>query len=121
MLGPGGYRADRTKGITRVEDLPKAKVVHRRRHRLAASRLQVLALLHDLGNLVVAVDAARFGMNLLNGLRSAALAGRHRIDFLRPIFASWRFVLRGILVASMGFAKRKVVIAISAAPSHLVR
>jgi len=32
MPGPGEYRADRTEGITRVEDLPKAKVVQRSRN-----------------------------------------------------------------------------------------
>ena len=31
MPGPGEYLADRTEGITRVEDLPKAKVVRRSR------------------------------------------------------------------------------------------
>ena len=29
MSGPGEYVADRTEGITRVEDLPKARVVLR--------------------------------------------------------------------------------------------
>lgn len=33
MLGPGEYVADRTEGITRVEDLPKAKVMQRSRNR----------------------------------------------------------------------------------------
>ena len=32
MPGPGEYVADRTEGITRVEDLPKAKVVRRSRN-----------------------------------------------------------------------------------------
>jgi len=32
MSGPGEYRADRTEGITRVEDLPQAKVVKRSRN-----------------------------------------------------------------------------------------
>lgn len=32
MPGPGEYVADRTEGITRVEDLPKAKVVQRSRN-----------------------------------------------------------------------------------------
>ena len=32
MSGPGEYRADCTEGITRVEDLPKAKVVRRSRN-----------------------------------------------------------------------------------------
>ena len=31
MPGPGEYQADWTEGITRVEDLPKAKVVRRSR------------------------------------------------------------------------------------------
>jgi hypothetical protein len=31
MLGPGEYRADCAEGITRVEDLPKAKVIRRSR------------------------------------------------------------------------------------------
>lgn len=32
MPGPGEYRADRSEGIRRVEDLPKAKVVQRSRN-----------------------------------------------------------------------------------------
>jgi hypothetical protein len=32
MSGPGEYRGDRTDGITRVEDLPKAKVIRRSRN-----------------------------------------------------------------------------------------
>ena len=32
MSGPGEYVADRTEGITRVEDLPKARVVLRNRN-----------------------------------------------------------------------------------------
>ena len=32
MSGPGEYRADCTEGITRVEDLPKAKVIRRSRN-----------------------------------------------------------------------------------------
>ena len=32
MAGPGEYVADGTEGITRVEDLPKAKVVRRSRN-----------------------------------------------------------------------------------------
>jgi hypothetical protein len=31
MTGPGEYTADVSEGITRVEDLPKTKVIHRRR------------------------------------------------------------------------------------------
>ena len=65
MAGPGRYVGDVTEGITRVEDLPKAKVSKRRRnyrHRLcpecgrSAYRLRtVVRLLHDLG------DAASLG------------------------------------------------------------
>ena len=33
MLGPGEYMADSTEGITRVEDLPKAKTIQRSRNR----------------------------------------------------------------------------------------
>ena len=33
MSGPGEYVADRTEGITCVEDLPKAKLVKRSRNR----------------------------------------------------------------------------------------
>ena len=33
MLGPGEYMADSTEGITRVEDLPKAKIIRRSRNR----------------------------------------------------------------------------------------
>ena len=32
MSGPGEYRADCTEGITRVEDLPKAKIIRRSRN-----------------------------------------------------------------------------------------
>lgn len=32
MPGPGEYRADRTEGIIRVEDLPQAKLVKRSRN-----------------------------------------------------------------------------------------
>ena len=32
MPGPGEYRADRTEGITRVEDLPKPRIVRRSRN-----------------------------------------------------------------------------------------
>jgi hypothetical protein len=62
MSGPGEYRADCTEGITRVEDLPKAKIIRRsrnfsrrpcpvcarscRRHRIVERPL------HDLGDLV---------------------------------------------------------------------
>jgi len=63
MPGPGEYRADRTEGITRVEDLPKARVV--RRSRVYAGRpcpqcgrscyrhRTVERTLHDLGDLVL--------------------------------------------------------------------
>ena len=62
MSGPGEYRADRTEGITRVEDLPKAKGVQRSRS--FSSRpcprcdwscyrnRTVERTLHDLGDLV---------------------------------------------------------------------
>jgi len=60
MIGPGVYVPDITEGITRVEDLPKAKVVrrsrnHRRRPcpycRRSAYRLRtVQRVLHDLGD-----------------------------------------------------------------------
>ena len=32
MFGPGDYVADKTQGITRVEDLPKAKIIKRSRN-----------------------------------------------------------------------------------------
>ena len=62
MPGPGEYVADRTEGITRVEDLPKAKVVERSRnyprrqcpqcgHSCYRNRT-VERTLHDLGDLV---------------------------------------------------------------------
>jgi hypothetical protein len=60
MSGPGEYRADRTEGITRVEDLPKAKVIGRSRnfsHRpcpeceRSCHRHRILQrTLHDLGD-----------------------------------------------------------------------
>jgi hypothetical protein len=60
MSGPGEYRADRTEGITRVEDLPKAKVIRRSRnfsHRpcpeceRSCHRHRILQrTLHDLGD-----------------------------------------------------------------------
>jgi hypothetical protein len=63
MSGPGEYVADRTEGITRAEDLPKAKVVRRSRNsaRRACPRCRrscyrkrtVERTLHDLGDLVV--------------------------------------------------------------------
>ena len=62
MSGPGEYRADRTEGITRVEDLPKAKVVQRSRNfssrpcprcdRSCYRNRTVERTLHDLGDLV---------------------------------------------------------------------
>lgn len=62
MPGPGEYRADRTEGITRVEDLPKAKLVRRSRNsrrRLCPEcgrscyRHRVMErTLHDLGEMV---------------------------------------------------------------------
>ena len=33
MAGPGEYVADRTEGITRVEDLPKSRIIQRSRNR----------------------------------------------------------------------------------------
>ena len=60
MAGPGQYVADVTEGITRVEDLPKPKIVRRsrnyRRRRCprcegSAYRLRsVTRVLHDLGD-----------------------------------------------------------------------
>ena len=62
MPGPGEYVADRTEGITRVEDLPKAKVVPRSRNvlrrpcpecgRSCYRHRTIQRTLHDLGNLV---------------------------------------------------------------------
>ena len=62
---PGEYVADATEGITRVEDLPKPKVVERKRSRKrrpcprceeSAYRLkQVRRVLHDLGDSVLAL------------------------------------------------------------------
>ena len=62
MSGPGEYRADRTEGITRIEDLPKAKSVERSRNYLRRPCPQcgrscyrnrtVERTLHDLGDLV---------------------------------------------------------------------
>jgi len=63
MSGPGEYVADRTEGITRVEDLPQAKVVKRSRNYSRRPCLQcgrscyrnrtVDRTLHDLGELVL--------------------------------------------------------------------
>jgi transposase len=60
--GPGEYLADLTEGITRVEDLPAAKIITRSRNSKRAScprcgqrayRLRSLARsLHDVGDLV---------------------------------------------------------------------
>ena len=62
MPGPGEYVADCTEGITRVEDLPKAKVVERSRNRprrrcpqcghSCYRNRRVERTLHDLGDLV---------------------------------------------------------------------
>ena len=62
MSGPGEYRADRSEGITRVEDLPKAKSMERSRNYLRRTCPQcgrscyrnrtVQRTLHDLGDLV---------------------------------------------------------------------
>ncbi len=62
MSGPGEYVADRTEGITRVEDLPKAKVVPRSRNvlrrpcpdcgRSCYRHRTIQRTLQDLGNLV---------------------------------------------------------------------
>ena len=62
MSGPGEYVADRTEGITRVEDLPQAKVVPRSRNflrrpcpecgRSCYRHRTIQRTLHDLGNLV---------------------------------------------------------------------
>ncbi len=62
MPGPGDDRADVTEGITRVEDLPKAKGITRSRHytrctcprcgRRAYRLRRVERLLHDVGDLV---------------------------------------------------------------------
>jgi hypothetical protein len=62
MLGPGEYRADRSEGITRVEDLPGAKSIERSRNYLRRPCPQcgrscyrnrtVERTLHDLGDLV---------------------------------------------------------------------
>lgn len=62
MPGPGEYVADRTEGITRVEDLPQAKVVPRSRNflrrpcpecgRSCYRHRTIQRTLHDLGNLV---------------------------------------------------------------------
>jgi len=60
MLGPGEYVADETQGITRVEDLPRARLVRRSRNykrrpcplcQQSAYRLRtVKRTLHDLGD-----------------------------------------------------------------------
>ena len=62
MPGPGEYRADHTEGITRVEDLPKAKDVSRSRNfpsrpcpqceRSCYRHRTMERILHDLGDLV---------------------------------------------------------------------
>lgn len=62
MLGPGGYIADATEGITRVEDLPKARVLRRSRSYLhrrcpccghSAYRVRSFhRILHELGDSV---------------------------------------------------------------------
>ena len=63
IAAPGEYVADATEGITRVEDLPKPKIVERKRSRKrrpcprceeSAYRLkQVRRILHDLGDSVL--------------------------------------------------------------------
>ena len=60
MLGPGEYVADDTQGITRVEDLPKPKLIRRSRNykrrpcplcEHSAYRLRIVTrTLHDLGD-----------------------------------------------------------------------
>jgi len=60
MLGPGEYIADETQGITRVEDLPRPKLIRRSRNykrrpcplcQHSAYRLRtVTRTLHDLGD-----------------------------------------------------------------------
>jgi transposase len=62
MPGPGEYLTDETEGITRVEDLPKAKGIKRSRSykrgtcprcgSRACRRRRVTRRLHDLGDLV---------------------------------------------------------------------
>ena len=62
MFGPGDYVADETQGITRVEDLPKAKILRRSRnykrrpcprcHRSAYRLRTATRTLHDLGDAV---------------------------------------------------------------------
>lgn len=62
MSGPGEYVADRTEGITRVEDLPKAKRVERSRNfsrrpcpqcgRSCYRHATMRRTLHDVGDLV---------------------------------------------------------------------
>jgi len=62
MSGPGEYVADRTEGITRVEDLPKARVVLRNRNysrrpcpecdRSCYRHRIMQRTLHDVGDLV---------------------------------------------------------------------
>jgi hypothetical protein len=62
MPGPGDYRADVTEGTTRVEDLPKPRILTRSRNypqakcpgcgARAARRRCIERLLHDVGDLV---------------------------------------------------------------------
>lgn len=62
MSGPGEYVADRTEGITCVEDLPAAKVIQRSRNysrrpcpqcdRSCFRKRTVVRTLHDVGDLV---------------------------------------------------------------------
>lgn len=62
MVGPGEYIADPTEGITRVEDLPPARVLWRSRNyrclacpncrRPSRRRRSVQRVLHELGDLV---------------------------------------------------------------------
>ncbi len=62
MSGPGEYLSDPTEGITRPEDLPKAKIVQRRRNlkhrpcplcsKSCYRHAQFTRVLHDVGDLV---------------------------------------------------------------------
>lgn len=63
MSGPGEYLPDRTEGITRVEDLPKAKIIQRSRHYAKRAcphcehscyrKRTMERTLHDLGDVVL--------------------------------------------------------------------
>ena len=66
MFGPGDYVAEETQGITRVEDLPKPKILRRNRNYKrrpcslcghSAYRLRTATrTLHDLGDAVTGRD-----------------------------------------------------------------